>query len=206
MTLVTRVHARLVFPRRVRVLAKVLDSLLPDRSIVLDLGAGDGLLAHQLLQARPDLSIRGLDVLLRPVTHIPVALYDGLSIPAPDASVDYAMLVDVLHHAEAPELLLREAARVSRRGVVIKDHLAENALDDATLRLMDWVGNAGHGVHLAYQYWPRKRWFHTFEQLHLEPVTWTERLGLYPFPASLLFGRGLHFAARVEPRPSDRHA
>jgi SAM-dependent methyltransferase len=198
-TLVTRAHTRLVAPRRVRVLAGIIEGLIPRHASVLDLGAGDGLLAHQILQTRPDLSIRGLDVLLRPSTHIQVDLYDGLRVPAPDASVDYTLLVDVLHHASAPGLLLREATRVSRQGVVIKDHLAENVLDEATLRLMDWVGNAGHGVHLTYSYWPRARWLRTFADLHLEPVVWRERLGLYPFPASVVFGRGLHFVTRLEP-------
>ena len=199
MTLVTQAHTRLVAPRRVRVLAGIIEGLISRDASVLDLGAGDGLLAHQILRTRPDLSVRGLDVLLRPSTHIQVDLYDGRRIPAPDASVDCTLLVDVLHHASDPVLLLREAARVSRRGVVVKDHLAENVLDEATLRLMDWVGNAGHGVHLTYRYWPRARWLRAFADLHLEPVVWRERLGLYPFPASLLFGRGLHFVTRLEP-------
>lgn len=199
MTLVTRAHTRLVAPRRVRVLAGLIEGLIPRHSSLLDLGAGDGLLAHQILRARPDLSVRALDVLLRPSTHIQVELYDGLRIPAPNASVDYTLLIDVLHHAPAPEVLLREAARVSRRGVVVKDHLAENRLDEATLRLMDWVGNAGHGVHLTYRYWPRARWLRAIADLQLEPVVWRERLELYPFPASLLFGRGLHFVTRLEP-------
>jgi SAM-dependent methyltransferase len=199
-SLVTRAHTRLVAPRRVRVLAEIIRKLIPDNATLLDLGAGDGLLAWQLLEARSDLSLRALDVVPRPAPHVQVQLYDGVRIPAQDASVDYALLVDVLHHADDPYRLLREAARVSRRGVVIKDHLAENAWDDATLRLMDWVGNAGHGVHLAYQYWPRARWFRAFGELHLEPVVWQERLRLYPFPASLVFGRGLHFITRLEPR------
>jgi ubiquinone/menaquinone biosynthesis C-methylase UbiE len=183
----------------------MLEGLMSRHASVLDLGAGDGLLAHQILQIRPDLKVRGLDILLRPSTRIQVDLYDGLTIRAPDASVDYTLLVDVLHHTASPDLLLREAARVSRRGVVVKDHLAENRLDEATLRLMDWVGNAGHGVHLTYRYWSRARWLRAFADLELEPVVWRERLGLYPFPASLLFGRRLHFvtlleAERREPR------
>jgi len=198
-TLITRAHTSLVAPQRVRVLAEIIEGLVPRHASVLDLGAGDGLLAHQILQIRPDLSVRGLDILLRPSTHIRVDLYDGLRIPALDASVDYTLLVDVLHHAVAPDLLLREATRVSRQGVVIKDHLAENALDEVTLRLMDWVGNAGHGVHLTYSYWSRERWLRAFADLRLQPVVWRERLRLYPFPASLVFGRGLHFATRLEP-------
>ncbi len=50
----------------------------------------------------------------------------------------------------APARLLAEAKRVSRGGIVIKDHFREGVLADATLRFMDWVGNAQHGVVLPY--------------------------------------------------------
>jgi len=56
---------------------------------------------------------------------------------------------DVLHHTQDPAVLLREAVRVSRSFVLLKDHLDENILDDVTLRLMDWVGNRPHGVVLT---------------------------------------------------------
>lgn len=140
--------------------------------------------------------ISGIDVLVRETTHVPVEKYDGLTLPRGDGALDVAMLVDVLHHAEDPRRLLAEAARVAR-WVVIKDHLAEGWLAVPRLRLMDYVGNARHGVALRYDYWPRRGWDAAFAAAGLRVDAWNERLGLYPFPASWIFEKGLHFVARL---------
>ena len=45
------------------------------------------------------------------------------------------------HWPSDARILLREAARVSRRHIVIKDHLPEGLFAKATSQAMDWVGN-----------------------------------------------------------------
>jgi len=65
--------------------------------------------------------ITGIDVLVRDHAHGPVVKFDGTSIPFPDRSFDTLVFVDVLHHTNDPVLLLREAARVARNTIVIKD-------------------------------------------------------------------------------------
>ena len=65
--------------------------------------------------------ITGIDVLVRDHAHIPVVKFDVTSIPFPDRSFDTLVFVDVLHHTNDPVLLLREAARVARNTIVIKD-------------------------------------------------------------------------------------
>jgi hypothetical protein len=94
--------------------------------------------------------------------------------------------------------LLREAARVSNSLVLLKDHLGENFLDDATLRLMDWVGNRPHGVVLTYNYQSRKQWAEHFSNCGLTEVSWTTKVPLYPGPFSLVVGRGLHFVSLLK--------
>jgi SAM-dependent methyltransferase len=194
---IQRLHDGYVHGRRVNRLAELLTSLIPEHSSVLDVGCGDGLLARLIQDRRSDLSLGGIDVLVRDHTHIPVDPFDGQSIPAADRSRDVVMFVDVLHHADDPMVLLAEAARVARRAVVIKDHLLEGWLAGLTLRFMDHVGNAHHGVVLPYNYWPRRRWSDAFARLSLNVETWIDALGLYPWPASLVFGRSLHFIARL---------
>jgi hypothetical protein len=105
------------------------------------------------------------------------------------------MFVDVLHHAADPAKLLAEGVRVSRRWVLIKDHLREGLLASATLRLMDRVGNSRYGVPLPYAYWRRAQWDAAFAGLGLERRYWSDRLGLFPFPLDLVFERSLHFVA-----------
>ena len=191
-------HEHLVFNRRARVLASHLSALMPRDASVLDVGCGDGTIDTLMLSQRPDISIRGVDVLVRPTTKIPVDPFDGERLPCADKSFDVVSFVDVLHHTKDPTVLLKEAKRVARKFVVIKDHTMDGWLAYATLRFMDWVGNAHHGVVLPYNYWPEQRWRATFGALGMSIARWEPDVGLYPFPASLVFGRGLHFVAAIE--------
>jgi SAM-dependent methyltransferase len=151
------------------------------------------------MRRRPELEIVGLEVRARPVTAIPVTEFDGLSMPVASSSHDVVLFVDVLHHAEDGQALLREAARVARSAVVIKDHIVERLLSRERLRAMDWVGNVGHGVALPYNYWTRGQWRAGFEKAGLLEVDRRERLGLYLPPLSWLFEPGLHFVSRLTP-------
>jgi SAM-dependent methyltransferase len=190
-------HERFVHGRRVRVLATHLAALIPPRSKVLDVGCGDGTIDSLILQQRPDVFIEGIDVLVRPTAKIPVRRFDGTHIPYPDAQFDSALLVDVLHHADDPLRLLQEASRVGK-SVVIKDVFRDGFLAAATLRFMDWVGNAHHGVALPYNFWSKAEWDAAFNTVGLKRVETRGSLGLYPVPASWFFERDLHFMSRFE--------
>lgn len=192
------VHGAVVFNRRVDVLARALAGMIPGGGTVLDLGCGDGQVAARLMALRPDLRAEGVDVLKRPVTHIPVTLYDGVTLPFADGSFDYVTVVDVLHHTDDAGAVLAEASRVARRGVVIKDHLREGLLAGATLRLMDWVGNRGHDVRLPYNYLDEGQWAEALGRAGLTQKQRSSRLGLYAPPLGWWFERRLHFVGFYE--------
>jgi SAM-dependent methyltransferase len=194
-------HARLVFDRRTRALARHLAELLPPGT-VLDIGCGDGTIDTLIGGSRPDIAISGVDILVRPDAKIPVTPFDGAHLPFPDQSFDAALFVDVLHHTGDPSILLGEAVRVARTAIVIKDHTADSALSYPILRLMDWVGNAHHGVVLPYNYWSSAQWRRAFEDLGLRVGEWrTRSLGLYAAPFNLLFERRLHMICRLQRAP-----
>jgi SAM-dependent methyltransferase len=197
MGLIERIHGEYVFKRRVRVLSRHLVELIPPNAQILDVGCGDGRLGQLIMQQRPDVQIKGIDVLIREHLHIPVKLFDGRVIPHADKSFDVVMFIDVLHHISDPELLVREAARVSRANIIIKDHLREALFADATLRFMDWVGNERHGVVLPYNFWSRKQWREFFAEHDLKVAVFKKTLNIYPRPASWLFDRSLHFIAQL---------
>jgi SAM-dependent methyltransferase len=197
-TVIGRLHRDLVFGRRVRVLADRLAPLFPARTTVLDIGCGDGTLAASLMQRR-NVHITGLDVLLRPDAKIEVQSFDGSHLQFEDGSFDIALLVDVLHHTDDPAVLLSEARRVARRAVILKDHLLQGFGARATLSLMDWFGNAHHGVRLPYNYWTPVQWRNAFERSRLEVTWWDDSLELYPRPFSWMFDRHLHFIAVLSP-------
>ena len=191
--MIGKLHERLVFHRRAEVLVGHLIEMIPTNAKILDVGCGDGSLAKLLLEERPDISIDGIDVLLRSNFQIPVTKYDGKVIPHPDKSFDAVIFIDVLHHASDPLALLKEARRVARKCIIIKDHNRDGLASGLTLAFMDWIGNAPHGVALTYDYWPALRWRTTFAEVGLRVTDYRNRLGLYPIPASWLFERNLHF-------------
>lgn len=198
MGLIESVHGGFIHKRRVRVLTDWCSKLIPSNSKVLDVGCGDGRLARVIKDTRPDISISGIDVHRRRDAAVPVETFDGKSIPHADGSFDVVMFVDVLHHTSEPMTLLREAVRVAQQAVLIKDHLLEGMFAYSTLRFMDWVGNARHGVALPYNYWALAKWHRVFGELGLNIKFWESNLRLYPFLADLIVGRSLHFIVLLE--------
>jgi SAM-dependent methyltransferase len=197
MKAIDTVHNQYVHSRRVNQLCRHFARLIPQNAKVLDVGCGDGMLASLIQKARPDLSLCGIDVLVRSETKVPVEKFDGEKIPYADASFDAVMIVDVLHHTDNPKILLREAGRVAKNCLLLKDHTKEGFLANSTLRFMDWVGNKKHGVALPYNYWQKKLWIDTFVELNLEVEYWESDLRLYPPFVDTFFGRSLHFIAKL---------
>jgi SAM-dependent methyltransferase len=197
MSLIERVHGAYIANRRVERLSGTLAPLFPDGARVLDVGCGDGQLAAAIMRRRSDLRFDGVEVQTRDATEIPVEQFDGIAIPHHDNSFDAVLLVDVLHHSHDAESLLRDCSRVAKGSIVIKDHLLEGWLAHSTLRFMDQVGNRRFGVEIPCNYLTREAWLTTFGRLRLQITEWSERLKIYPQPASLLFDRSLHFTCAL---------
>jgi SAM-dependent methyltransferase len=196
--LLGKIHGKVVFDRRIAVLAEKLAAMLAPGSRLLDIGCGDGRVSALLREAVSGLKVEGVEVRPRETCAIPCRYFDGSHLPFPDRCFDCCLLVDVIHHMKNPLPLLREACRVSRRFLLIKDHLAENALDHWTLRLMDWVGNRPHGVTLPYAYLSASQWQALYQQLDLSVERTVFDLPLYPGVFSMVFGRNLHFISLLK--------
>lgn len=198
------VHEGLVFDRRAKILARWFASLLPKGVSVLDVGCGDGQVAALMQRLRPDVIVRGVDVLPRTQTCIHIEIFDGTHVPFGDGSFDFVLLSDVLHHTADPKAMQEEACRVASQGLLIKDHYVKGVLARWRLRFMDWVGNARFGVALPYNYWNESQWATAWRELGLEPERLVTSLGLYPTPANWVFGAGLHFIALLKLAPPSR--
>ena len=202
MKLVETLHERSVLGRRMRVLSEQLASYMPPNASVLDVGCGSGQIAQNIMGLRPDVTIRGIDVLVREGTAIPVEKYDGSRFPAADNAYDVVTFVDVLHHTENVVELLREAGRVASQLIVIKDHTKNGPFAGARLSMMDRVGNRRFGVHVNYNYWAREQWQQAFGELNLRVVHWQPRVNLYGWPLNVAFDSTLQFIAVLAPLES----
>lgn len=194
-------HNKLVFQRRKKRLAHFLSREMTGCRSVLDVGSGDGSIASLTQQLLGNVRISGVDILVRPEAAIAVEVFDGENIPHGDNSFDAVMIVDVLHHTDNAEALLTEAARVSRDRIVIKDHIAETRVDHLVLRIMDWVGNAPHGVVLPYNYSSYDEWMSCFGRCKFSIDSFETKLSLYSWPFNLIFERKLHFVAQLKVSP-----
>lgn len=189
-------HARLASQPRAELLTVALAELAGPARELCDVGAGDGALAARVA-ARIGARVEGVDVVLQPRRAIPVHAYDGRTLPFADASFELVLLSDVLHHAAEPEALLREALRVARRAVVLKDHFAFGAVSARALALYDWVGNRGTGVALPGRYLAPGAWRALFARVgaRLDALRWP--LAVHPPALAALTRSELQFAARL---------
>jgi len=89
--------------------------VLPPRADVLDVGCGNGFIAHHL-QSMLGTTVVGLDVGASTAARINYLPYDGRHFPVRDRSFDAVLLCYVLHHAQDPRLVLNEVSRVLREG------------------------------------------------------------------------------------------
>jgi len=89
---------------------------------ILDIGMGSGYLAKKI-QVEKHVKIIGIDVANFSKVDITDIVFDGVTIPFPDASFDIGILAFVLHHAQDQISLLKEAKRTCKKLIVLEDNL-----------------------------------------------------------------------------------
>ncbi len=108
---------------------------------ILDLGAGEGFLGLEVKkQLEKDVIL--VDIVDYNHTELPLILYNPeKKIPLSDKEVDTTILYTVLHHANDPEHLLKEATRITKKRLVIIEGYIEK--DDIRMCncFFDWFYN-----------------------------------------------------------------
>ncbi len=108
---------------------------------ILDLGAGNGLLALEIKkQLKKEVLL--VDIIDYNYTDLPIIIFNPKDpLPIANEEVDTTILYCVLHHASNPEHLLHEAARVTKRRLVIKESYIEKENIMITNSFVDWFFN-----------------------------------------------------------------
>jgi ubiquinone/menaquinone biosynthesis C-methylase UbiE len=119
--LLTGIKRRWLRERRRRKVGRAYDMALeiarviPRGSEVLDVGCGNGFIAHHL-SAMLGNTVVGIDLAESTEAPIDYHQYDGAQFPTRDNSFDAVILCYVLHHAQDVGVMLNEMRRVLRSG------------------------------------------------------------------------------------------
>ena len=157
---------------------------------LLDVGAGTGRIARWLAERR------GVRPTLADVTEFgnrvgglpSLRMTDPVAIPAPAGSHDTVMMLFVLHHIPAwedQERLVREAARVASRRVIVIEDTPLGRVDRTFNVFWDWILNLRHGVPKPFTFRGAAGWERVFADAGLRRVhaetyrPWWPTLGTY---------------------------
>ena len=141
-TVLLGVRRRLERMRRRRKVGRAYDMALeiaralPLGANVLDVGCGNGFIAHHLTGILKS-KIVGLDVSAGPMANIDYLPYDGRHFPVQDETFDAVLLCYVLHHAHDASLVLNEVTRVLKEDglAIIYEDIPDCWLD----RVACWI-------------------------------------------------------------------
>lgn len=134
---------------------------------VLDVGAGNGDFSKFLKSQSHQ--VKAIDITAESKhPDLDFTLFDGITIPFPDKSMDTCICMFVLHHTNNQEELIREMKRVSAKYIVIGEDIINNSFDIL-------LGK----IHLNTAPWAKgdnsfrtnQGWLNLFEQLGLRLVT-----------------------------------
>lgn len=156
--------------------------------LLLDLGAGEGYVARALRE-RGAPWIASVDVGPFRRAAVPYVMYDGARLPFADGTFDTTLILLTLHHCAAPDAVLHEAARVTRRRLIIMESTYRNRRERLWLGLLDGRLNGfRHGGRMNVPFAVRgpEEWRALFEARGLTPIAtrwlgpWWERLVHHP--------------------------
>ncbi len=189
-----------VYEKRIKVLSDLIVPKLQDDEHLVDVGSGYGGLGNAILeeaQGTKRITVTGLEKKPRGGEKIETVGFDGYSIPAKDEEYDVTILADVVHHEEKPMELLKEVARVTKRMMIIKDHIPQGILAQSRISLIDWAANDPYGVKCLYRYFTVEQWQDIYKELGMTIGEEITSINLYPPLINMLFGKRLQYIAFV---------
>ena len=159
-----------------------IEPYIEEGSKVLDLGCGDGRIGY-MLHIDKGCEVQLMDVKNYNKTPLPLSIYNGTSVPGQDNSFDHVLLITVLHHAENPVYLARDALRLAAKSVIVIEsvYLDGIPLHKKANALMDWFSSRilnDPEVPVPFNFLTPTAWVAIFEKQMNGNVTVMEHLGI----------------------------
>ena len=143
--------------------------VIPRGSEVLDVGCGNGFIAHHL-SALLGRSVVGIDLASNADAPIDYRRYDGAQFPVINDSFDAVLLCYVLHHTQDVRIVLNEMRRVLRAGslAIIYEDIPQSWWDRGVcwFHNQQWRGRTG-----ACTFRRESEWRALFESFGFEIVS-----------------------------------
>ena len=153
------------------------EEFLHPGSTALDIGCGIGY-ALDVLEKDFECVAYGCDVVTPPIELQRFAIFDGRTLPYRDKAFDVAILIFVLHHADDPGELLREASRVAKRAVIVVEDTPTTDIERRWGRMHVHSFNTRHGIPWHGRVREDEEWRQIFQFMDM-PVQHAERLGRF---------------------------
>jgi ubiquinone/menaquinone biosynthesis C-methylase UbiE len=149
-----------------------------NNSKILDVGCDDGSLAVQIMKINPALKIVGIDIQANRPARIPRKIYNGRKIPYKASSFDIAIAVDVLHHTKNIPELLKEMKRVSKKYIIIKDHVTNTKLSRFIHTVIDYLLSKLFRIQYQANFLSSKQWNSLFRKFNLKVIKQPRKFNL----------------------------
>ena len=130
--------------------------MIPRHSRVLDVGCGNGFIAHHLA-ALLGASVTGIDLGKTAEAAIDYVRFDSATFPVENHSFDAVLFCYVLHHAQDCRAILSEVRRTLRPGglVVVYEDIPRRQWDRVVCAIHDrkWRGRTGRCTFQLEEEW-----------------------------------------------------
>jgi len=154
---------------------RLFKSVLKNEKTILDVGCGSCKFSNKI-QKRFNVKLRGIDIVEPKEKIIKFDLFDGETIPFKDNAFDAVLFVNVLHHTDTQNKLIKEALRVSKKSVFIKDHYYENKKQLFILKTADKLGNFLTNTKTPFLFKSLQDWDKLVDENNGEKILWKSKL------------------------------
>lgn len=135
-------------------------SIIQPRSRILDIGAGKGWLAEEMVR-QFDARVTLVDIAKYNQSGLPLTVCDSRALAFANRSFDYALLSFVLHHSQNPDTILREALRVAYQVIVIENDV-QGIVRQWLTRIVDSYPALRFGTPPCYITQSKEAWMKSF--------------------------------------------